>query len=73
VERKGASDLLKVSYSSDDPGIAYNTLDILMTEFVNEYRNIRYGETDKVIEYFKGELSRIGHDLRMAEDSLNSI
>ena len=70
VERKGASDLLKVSYSSDDPGIAYNTLDILMTEFVNEYRNIRYGETDKVIEYFKGELSRIGHDLRMAEDSL---
>lgn len=70
VERKGASDLLKVSYSSDDPGIAYNTLDILMKEFVNEYRNIRYGETDKVIEYFKGELARIGHDLRMAEDSL---
>lgn len=41
-----------------------------MKEFVNEYRNIRYGETDKVIEYFKGELARIGHDLRMAEDSL---
>lgn len=33
-------------------------------------KNIRYGETDKVIEYFRSELARIGHELRMAEDSL---
>jgi uncharacterized protein involved in exopolysaccharide biosynthesis len=70
VERKGASDLLRVVYSSNDPGIAYNTLDILMKEFVNEYKEIRYGETDKVIEYFRSELARIGNDLRVAEDSL---
>ena len=41
-----------------------------MTEFINEYKNIRYGETDKVIEYFRSELTRIGSDLRIAEDSL---
>lgn len=70
IERKGTSDLLDISYTSNDPGIAYNTLDILMTEFVNEYKNIRYGETDKVIEYFRSELTRIGGDLRVAEDSL---
>ncbi len=70
VSRKGASDLLNVTYSSNDPGIAYNTLEILMEEFVKEYRNLRYGETDKVIEYFKSELARIGHELRVAEDSL---
>ncbi len=70
IERKGTSDLLDISYTSNDPGIAYNTLDILMTEFVNEYKKIRYGETDKVIEYFRSELTRIGGDLRVAEDSL---
>lgn len=70
VSRKGASDLISVSYVADDPGITYNTIEILTKEFVNEYSAIRYGETDKVIEYFKGELSRIGKDLRMNEDSL---
>lgn len=70
VERKASSDLLKVSYASNDPGIVYNTMSILMEEFVNEYRAIRYGETDKVIEYFRGELARIGDELRGHEDDL---
>jgi len=70
VSRKGASDLIEVSYMADDPGIAYNTIEILTKEFVNEYRSIRYGETDNVIKYFKGELDRIGKELRLNEDSL---
>lgn len=70
VLRKGNSDLLEITYTSADPDIAYNTISILMTEFVNEYRGIRYGETDKVIEYFRSELSRIGKELRTNEDSL---
>ncbi|NDW12754.1 hypothetical protein D0T50_07605 [Bacteroides sp. 214] len=70
ISRKGNSDLLEVSYTANDPGIAYNTIAILMEEFVNEYNAIRYGETDKVIEFFRAELDRVGHELRLAEDSL---
>ena len=70
VSRKGNSDLISVNYMTDDPGIAYNTIEILTKEFVNEYRSIRYGETDNVIKYFKGELGRIGKELRINEDSL---
>ncbi|MBY2898409.1 hypothetical protein K0E75_09565 [Bacteroides fragilis] len=70
VDRKGSSDLLKVSYQSGDPGIAYNTIEILMKEFVNEYQALRYEGTDKVIEYFKSELKRIGGDLAKHEDDL---
>lgn len=70
MTRLGNSDLLKISYSSGDPGITYNTLEILMKEFVNEYRVLRYGETDKVIEYFKSELNRIGGELTRHEDDL---
>lgn len=70
VERKGNSDLIKTSYQSSDPGIAYNTIDILMKEFVNEYQALRYGGTDKVIEYFEAELKRIGKELAGQEDNL---
>lgn len=70
VQRRLSSDLLDITYSSGDPGIAYNTVSILMEEFVNEYRRIRYGETDKVIEYFRSELDRIGLQLRNEEDDL---
>lgn len=70
VKRLGNSDLLNISYSSGDPGITYNTLEILMKEFVNEYRILRYGETDKVIEYFRSELNRIGNELAKHEDDL---
>lgn len=70
VQRRLTSDLLDISYTSEDPGIAYNSISILMDEFVNEYRRIRYGETDKVIEYFKNELARIGKQLKLEEDDL---
>lgn len=70
VQRRLTSDLLDISYSSGDPGIAYNTVSILMDEFVEEYRRIRYGETDKVIKYFEEELRRIGKKLNNEEEDL---
>ena len=70
VQRRLTSDLLDISYSSSDPGIAYNTVSILMDEFVEEYRRIRYVETDKVIKYFDEELKRIGKKLSTEEEDL---
>ena len=70
VQRRLTSDLLNISYSSGDPGIVYNTVSILMDEFVEEYRRIRYGETDKVIKYFEEELKRIGKKLNLEEEDL---
>lgn len=70
VQRRLTSDLLDINYTSGDPGIAYNTVSILMDEFVEEYRRIRYGETDKVIKYFEEELKRIGKKLNTEEDDL---
>jgi ABC-type molybdate transport system permease subunit len=49
------SDLIEIGYSANDPGIAYNTLEILNEEFVKQYRELRYGETNNVIEFFGGK------------------
>jgi uncharacterized protein involved in exopolysaccharide biosynthesis len=70
VTRLGSSDLLKLKYSSGDPGIAYNTIRLLEEEFVREYQDLRYGETDKVIKYFREELERIGEKLSNEESDL---
>ncbi|MEZ7875136.1 MAG: exopolysaccharide biosynthesis protein [Bacteroidales bacterium] len=70
VSRIYDSDMLQIQYSSDDPGVAYNTLKILNDEFVKQYELLRYGETNNVVEYFRTELARLGAKLRESEDSL---
>lgn len=70
VKRLGNSDMLEISYESDDPGIAYNTIKFLNNEFINEYQALRFGETDSVINYFQSELLRVSELLKNNEDSL---
>ena len=70
VVQLGNSDLIEIGYSANDPGIAYNTLEILNEEFVKQYRELRYGETNNVIDFFRQELARLHVELTEAEDSL---
>ena len=70
VKRLANSDMLEISYENDDPYIVYNTLIILNDEFVKQYRDLRFGETNNVIAYFESELERVGNNLRNLEDSL---
>lgn len=72
VARLENSDLIEIGYSSNDPGIAFNTLEILNEEFIKQYQDIRFGETDNVIKFFAGEVARLYKMLTNAEDSLIS-
>lgn len=72
VARMDNSDMIEIGYSANDPGIAYNTLDILNEEFIAQYQHIRFGETDNVIRFFEGEVARLYKLLTNAEDSLIS-
>ena len=64
------SDLINIGYSSDDAGIAYNTLDILNEVFARQYQQLRYGETSKVIQFFEREVAKLYKILTGAEDDL---
>ena len=72
VARMENSDMIEIGYSANDPGIAYNTLDILNEEFIAQYQDIRFGETDNVISFFEKEVARLYKLLTNAEDSLIS-
>lgn len=70
IKKLGSSDMLSVTYTSDDPAIAYNTLVILNEEFIRQYEDLRFGETNSVIEHFENELKIMSDSLRKAEDQL---
>lgn len=72
VARLDNSDLIEIGYSANDPGVAFNTLEILNEEFINQYQDIRFGETNNVIRFFEGEVARLYKLLTNAEDSLIS-
>ena len=64
------SDLIDIAYSSNDPGICYNTLDILNEVFGRQYQRLRYGETNNVIKYFEREVAKLYKQLTLAENDL---
>ena len=64
------SDIIDIAYSSNDAGIAFNTLDILNEVFARQYADLRYGETNNVIKFFEREVSRLYKILTGAEDDL---
>lgn len=70
AERQGKSDLIEVSYKSDDPGICQLTLDLLTKSFKDNYKTIKANRTDEVISYFEKKLAKAKENLNTAEDKL---
>ena len=70
VQKFENSDIIDISYSANDPGVCYNTLDILNEVFANQYQQLRYGETLNVIKFFEKEVKRLYRNLTSAENDL---
>ena len=64
------SDIIDIGYSTNDAGIAYNTLEILNEVFARQYQQLRFGETNNVIKFFEREVARLYRLLAGAEDDL---
>ena len=50
-----SSDLVKVSYETNDAAICKHTLEILVETFIKKHKLLREGQTDSVIAYFEKE------------------
>ena len=70
VVRLNESDIIDIAYTSNDPGICYNTLDILNKVFAHQYQQLRYGETLNVIKFFEREVAKLSKVLNAAEQDL---
>ena len=70
AERINSSDLVKLSYTVNDPGICQQTLEIYNQVCIKNYRNIKENRSDAVVKYFEEQLSLANNKLTDAEDKL---
>ena len=70
AQRIGSSDLVKLKYDSDDPGICQQTLALLTEVCIQNYKFTKENRSDAVVRYFEYQLKRAANKLRIGEDKL---
>jgi succinoglycan biosynthesis transport protein ExoP len=73
VRRIQSSDLIKLNFSSDDPGITQSTLLILTEVFTNNVASIKTGQSRDVVGYFKQQVDQAAEILNTAEGNLQDF
>lgn len=64
------SDLVRLIYTSDDPGVCQQTLKIIANVFVKNYKLLKANQTDLVVRYFREQVDSADSRLQAAEDRL---
>ncbi|MFZ4520408.1 MAG: GumC family protein [Bacteroidales bacterium] len=70
VQRIGSSDLVKLKYESDDPGICRQTLVLFTDVCIQNYKNIKENRSDAVVKYFEFQVKQAAARLKVGEDKL---
>lgn len=70
IYRINNSDLVRLVYLSDDPGICQQTLKIIAHVFVKNYKLLKESQTDMVVDYFRRQVDSADRILKSSEDKL---
>lgn len=73
AKRKGSSDMITISYQTDDEGISRNTLHFLLEKFTARYKFLKKSETGDVVAYFQRQLAKAKGKLNGVEDRLKNF
>ncbi|MDL2221168.1 hypothetical protein LJC35_01285 [Parabacteroides sp. OttesenSCG-928-N08] len=70
MSRLANSDLVEISYTTNDPGIALNTVNLIREELIATYETIRYRTVNDIVSYYEKELAKTKVILNQLEDDL---
>ncbi|NLJ08159.1 MAG: LysM peptidoglycan-binding domain-containing protein [Sphingobacteriales bacterium] len=70
VYRLQSSDLIEITYETDDPGVCQYTLIILCKILIKNFKLIKANQSDAVVEYFTEQVRKAQERLQNAEDEL---
>ena len=70
ASRIASSDLVKLKYDNDDPGICQQTLFIFTQVCIKNYKGIKENRSDAVVKYFEFQVKIAAGRLTVAEDKL---
>ena len=69
-QRKQSSDMIEISYQSNDPAVCQQTLQTIVNVVITRYKGIKGAETSNVVKYFEEQLNQAAGRLRKSEDRL---
>lgn len=70
VLRIANSDMVRLKYETDDPGICQQTLELFTEVCIKNYKSIKENRSDAVVKYFEFQLKQAAGRLKVAEDKL---
>lgn len=73
VQREGDSDILKISYTANDPAVVKQTLDILTEVFTRRYREMKVSETGNASSYFEEQFRLANQRLTASENRMKDF
>jgi succinoglycan biosynthesis transport protein ExoP len=68
--RKSSSDIIEITFSSFDPTVCQNTLEILSETIIEKYKAIKTTETHNVVAYFEERAAAAKRDLQASENKI---
>ncbi len=68
--RKSSSDIIEITFSSTDPAVCQNTLEILSETIIEKYKSIKTTETHNVVAYFEERAAAAKSDLQAKENKI---
>lgn len=72
VVRLNNSDLIEISFKSNDPGIALQTIKFVTEELISTYENTRYKGANDIVSYYEKQLKAHQESLNILEDDLTA-
>ncbi|MFZ4549521.1 MAG: LysM peptidoglycan-binding domain-containing protein, partial [Bacteroidales bacterium] len=73
VQRISSSDLVKLKYDANEPGVCQQTLALLTEVCIKNYKAIKENRSDAVVKYFEFQLKQASSRLKTGEDKLLSF
>lgn len=73
AQRIGSSDLVKLKFTSDDPGIVQQTLVFLTDVCIKNFKELKENRSDAVVKYFEFQVNQATQKLKAGEEKLLSF
>jgi len=73
ISRINSSDMIKLTYTNDDPNVVYQTLKLLNQEFIEQNKILKDKETDNAIKYFTQELEKLKIEINDTEEQIKEF
>jgi succinoglycan biosynthesis transport protein ExoP len=70
VRRIASSDLVRLGYETNDPGICQQTLAFMTEVCIENYKQLKENRSDVVVKYFEYQLKLAADRLKIGEDKL---